>query len=54
MLSKDKIIAEFKRIQSIGFIKSNRSHNTGIGKTFEDYLGVGENTTKTLILKDLK
>ena len=26
-----------------GWIKSNRSHNTGIGKTLEDYLGIKEN-----------
>ena len=26
-----------------GWIKSNRSHNTGIGKTLEDYLGITEN-----------
>ncbi len=26
-----------------GWIKSNRSHNTGIGKTLEDYLGIREN-----------
>lgn len=37
---------EFRRIKSLGFIKSKRSHNTGIGKTFEDYLGVNENNIK--------
>ena len=26
-----------------GWIKSNRSHNTGIGKTLEDHLGITEN-----------
>jgi len=26
-----------------GWIKSSRSHNTGIGKTLEDYLGITEN-----------
>lgn len=45
MINK-KLIQEFKRIQSLGFIRSNRSHNTGIGKTFEDYLGVQENNLK--------
>ena len=46
MLNSEKITREFKRIQSLGFIKSNRAHNTGIGKTFEDYLGVRENNSK--------
>ena len=46
MLNSEKITREFKRIQSLGFIKSNRANNTGIGKTFEDYLGVRENNSK--------
>jgi hypothetical protein len=46
MLNSEKIIEEFNRIKSLGFIKSNRIHNTGIGKTFEDHLGVDENNAK--------
>ena len=46
MIDSDKIKTEFKRIQSLGFLKSNRTNNTGIGKTFEDYLGVTENNSK--------
>ena len=46
MINSEKLISEFNRIKSLGFIKSNRSHNTGIGKTFEDYLGVTENNSK--------
>jgi MvaI/BcnI restriction endonuclease family len=46
MINSDKIINEFRRIKSLGFIKSNRIHDTGIGKTFEDYLGVDENNKK--------
>lgn len=45
-MNKDKIIAEFKRIKALGYIVSSRSHNTGIGKTFEDLLGVTENNQK--------
>lgn len=41
-----KIISEFNRIKNLGFIKSTRSHNTGIGKTFEDNLGITENNLK--------
>ena len=33
----------FNEISSMGFVKSHREHNTGIGKTFEDLLGVEEN-----------
>ena len=32
-----------KELSEKGWIKSNRSHNTGIGKTLEDYLGITEN-----------
>ena len=31
------------KLKEIGWIKSNRKHNTGIGKTLEDYLGITEN-----------
>jgi len=46
MADREKIVNEFLRIKSLGFVKSRRSHNTGIGKTFEDYLGVDENNLK--------
>ena len=46
MIDRKKIIKEFVRIKGLGFVKSRRSHNTGIGKTFEDYLGVDENNYK--------
>ncbi|NLA24641.1 MAG: MvaI/BcnI restriction endonuclease family protein [Bacteroidales bacterium] len=46
MASKNKIIKEFRRIKAFGFIKSKRLNDTGIGKTFEDYLGVDENNLK--------
>lgn len=36
-------IEEFRKVKALGFVKSNRSNNTGIGKTFEDYIGVVEN-----------
>lgn len=42
----NKIIEEFRRIKSLGFIQSTRKSNTGIGKTFEDNLGVSENNIK--------
>ena len=46
-MNSKKIVAEFKRrfkiIESKGFIKSHRLSDTGIGKTFEDEIGVIEN-----------
>lgn len=41
--NKDKIVEGFYGVKSLGFVKSNRINNTGIGKTFEDYIGVVEN-----------
>lgn len=46
MTNKEKIIESFKKVAGLGFVESNRSHNTGIGKTFEDYLGVVENNDR--------
>ena len=46
MRDKELIINEFNRIKALGYLKSRRTHNTGIGKTFEDYLGVDENNNK--------
>ena len=36
-------IENFKRVKDLGWVKSHRSHNTGIGKTLEDLMGVEEN-----------
>ncbi len=41
--NRDAIIERFRQVKALGFVKSNRSNNTGIGKTFEDYIGVVEN-----------
>ncbi len=46
-MNSEKIIEEFNRIKSLGFVQSKRKNNTGIGKTFEDYLGVTENNVKS-------
>lgn len=43
----DKIIegfkSDFKAIKEKGFVPSSRIHDTGIGKTFEDLIGIYEN-----------
>ena len=41
MKSNKELMIE--RFIAKGFVESNRSHNTGIGKTFEDYVGIVEN-----------
>jgi len=38
-----QIKKDLKRISELGWLKSNRAHNTGIGKTLEDYMGLKEN-----------
>lgn len=40
---KEFIIQEYQKVKALGWVKSNRKNNTGIGKTFEDYIGVVEN-----------
>ena len=46
-LKEKKILEKFKKgflkIVKMGWIPSNRFHDTGIGKTFEDFIGVIEN-----------
>lgn len=37
----------FSKIRAKGYVASNRSHNTGVGKTFEDLCGLEENNYDT-------
>lgn len=43
MTNREKIIEAFYKVKALGWIRSHRSNNTGIGKTFEDCIGVIEN-----------
>lgn len=43
MTNKQFIVAQFRKVKKLGFVPSRRKNNTGIGKTFEDYIGVVEN-----------
>lgn len=52
----DELLEKFTEIASMGWVKSNRSHNTGVGKTFEDLLekeedNLGEPDYKGIELK---
>jgi len=37
------MLERFHKVKDLGYVKSRRRNNTGIGKTFEDYVGVIEN-----------
>lgn len=43
MTNREKIIDAFHRVKDLGWVVSHRRSDTGIGKTFEDYVGVVEN-----------
>ncbi len=45
MKNKEIIVRRFKAVKKLGFVKSRRRSNTGIGKTFEDLMGVSENNS---------
>jgi len=47
-------IKRFKLIKSKGFIKSHRTHDTGIGKTLEDLMGVEENNLQSPDFGDIE
>lgn len=38
-----ELVSRLKELKSIGYIKTHRTGNTGIGKTLEDLLGIEEN-----------
>ncbi len=38
---------DFEKVKKLGFVESHRFHNTGIGKTFEDLIGVVENNSES-------
>ena len=42
----DLFIRDFNKVRDMGFTESRRSNSTGIGKTFEDLIGVAENNAK--------
>ena len=38
-----KLKAQLEKIKAMGFVETHRVHDTGIGKTLEDLLGIEEN-----------
>jgi len=53
----DQVLTSFKKdflaIKQKGFIESMRSHNTGIGKTFEELMRIHENNNQLADYKDI-
>lgn len=43
MIGYKELIQKLKKIRKMGWIKTHRAGNTGIGKTLEDLLGITEN-----------
>lgn len=43
MITYPELIKKLKTIKEMGFIKTHRTGNTGVGKTLEDLLGIKEN-----------
>ena len=41
-----KLKEQLEKIRAMGFIKTHRAHDTGIGKTLEDLLGIKENNLR--------
>lgn len=42
----DLFLNDFTKVKNMGFVSSRRSNSTGIGKTFEDLIGVLENNRR--------
>jgi len=41
-----KLKEQLEKIKAMGFVKTHRAHDTGIGKTLEDLLGIKENNLR--------
>ena len=42
-MNLEQLKMKLRKIKKMGFVKTHRSGNTGIGKTLEDLLGIKEN-----------
>jgi len=43
MITYEEMVKKLIEIKEMGFIRTHRSGNTGVGKTLEDLLGIKEN-----------
>ena len=46
ILTIQELKLRLEEIKAKGFVKTHRAHNTGIGKTLEDLLGIKENNIR--------
>lgn len=54
LTSDGKFKNEMQKIKKLGYVKSHRSGDTGIGKTLEDLLGVEENSIQAADLGEVE
>ncbi|MBI2436589.1 MAG: glycosyl hydrolase [Candidatus Magasanikbacteria bacterium] len=45
-ITLQKLKEQLEKIKAMGFVKTHRAHDTGIGKTLEDLLGIKENNLR--------
>lgn len=46
VITLEELVQKLRKIKDQGFIETHRAHDTGIGKTLEDLLGIKENNLK--------
>lgn len=49
-----KLKERLEKIKALGFVKTHRTHDTGIGKTLEDLLGIKENNLRLPDIGDVE
>ena len=54
MKTIDEVKQQLVAIKAMGFVKTHRVHDTGIGKTLEDLLGISENNIKLPDIGDIE
>jgi hypothetical protein len=45
-MDQEELIRKLQQIKAMGFVTTHRAHDTGIGKTLEDLLGITENNLR--------
>lgn len=52
--SIDEFVERFQKVRDMGWVRSHRANNTGIGKTLEDLMGIDENNIEGPDLGDVE
>ena len=53
-MNLDDLVKKLKKIKEMGFVKTHRLHDTGIGKTLEDLLNIPENNFRLPDVGDIE